>query len=320
MSTPLRFDSWMQRALYDPQKGYYARRIETVGGRGDFTTAPMLSGHLAHAIGKWADDAMQETGVRDLVEIGPGTGTLAKAVWKSLPWVRRRKCRLHLVETSEPLAAQQRDLLGAKVSWHRGPEEAMEACGGKAVIYSNELVDAFPCRRYELTPKGWMEIAVQFDAQQQASEVLLPPQGPPDSSIFASTYTESFELGQRVEVHSAYNTWLQAWLPLWKAGRMLTIDYGAKAQDLYERQPQGSMRAYLLQQRLTGMDIYQNVGRQDLTADVNFTDLIRWSQPWVKESKLQSLSEFLAGSGAEKRLLDPQGAGGAFKILEQRPA
>ena len=49
---PLRFDQWMPRALYDPQKGYYSRRIETVGGRGDFTTAPMISDHLAHAIGK----------------------------------------------------------------------------------------------------------------------------------------------------------------------------------------------------------------------------------------------------------------------------
>ena len=42
----------MERALYDPQKGYYSRRIETVGGRGDFTTAPMISDHLAHAK-KW---------------------------------------------------------------------------------------------------------------------------------------------------------------------------------------------------------------------------------------------------------------------------
>ena len=310
MSTPLRFDRWMERALYDPQKGYYSRRIESVGNRGDFTTAPMISDHLAHAIGKWADQAMTETGVRDLIEFGPGTGALAKAVWKSIPWILRRKCRLHLVEVSAPLEQQQQELLGDKAVWHKTPAAAMDACGGKAIIYSNELVDAFPCRRFEFTSEGWQEIAVT------EGETLIPAEPMPDSSIFE----RQFHQGQRVEVHESYREWLQAWLPLWKAGGMLTIDYGAKAEELYERQAQGSIRAYLLQQRLTGMDIYQNVGRQDLTADINFTDLIRWSQPWVKESKLRPLGEFLVNSGAEKRLLDPEGAGGAFKVLEQRIA
>ena len=319
MSAPLRFDQWMQRALYDPESGYYSRHIKTVGGRGDFTTAPMTSDHLAKTIAKWAAAALKETGTRDLIEIGPGCGTLAKAVWKHLPLGLRIKCRLHLVETSTPLEQQQRELLGKKASWHPSPEEALKACEGRAVIYSNELVDAFPCHRYELTPDGWMEIGVQFDDDQQASEVLLPPESAPESSIFSSSNMEHFSLGQRVEVHSSYRDWLQVWLPQWKAGRMLTIDYGAEDKELYQRRKQGSMRAYLLQQRLIGMDIYDNMGRQDLTADVNFTDLMRWSLPWITENHLQSLGEFLANSGAEERLLDPQGAGGAFKVLEQRP-
>ena len=185
----------------------------------------------------------------------------------------------------------------------------MDACGGKAVLYSNELVDAFPCRRLEKTEEGWREIAVSD------GEVLQPMESQPGSTLFS----RDFPVGQRIEVHESYCHWLQTWLPLWKAGRMLTIDYGATVEELYQRQPQGSIRAYLLQQRLSGLDIYQNVGRQDLTADVNFSDLIQWSQPWVKESKLKTLGQFLVGSGAEKRLLDPDGAGGAFKILEQGP-
>ena len=303
----LRFDTWMQRALYDPECGYYSRRIQAVGGRGDFTTAPMISDHLAHAIGKWADHAMQETGAHNLVEIGPGNGTLAEAVWKSLPWIRRRKTRLHLVETSRPLERQQRELLGDKATWHRSPVDAMNACSGMAVIYSNELVDAFPCRRFELGAEAWQEIA--FGER----EILVPVETPPASSIF----TRRFQVGQRVEVHESYHHWLRSWLPRWQAGRILTIDYGAEAQNLYPRQPDGSMRAYLLQQRLTGSAIYDNMGRQDLTADVNFTDLIEWSRPWITTNKLQTLGDFLSGSGAQKRLLDPQGAGGAFKVLDQ---
>ena len=319
MNQPIHFSQWMERALYDRHGGYYSRRIEAVGGRGDFTTAPMISDHLSHAIGKWVNQAMQETGAHDLIEIGPGKGILAKTVWKSLSWIRRRKCKLHLVETSEPLKQQQRELMDDNVLWHDTPVEAMKACGGRAIIYSNELVDAFPCMRYELTLMGWQEIAVQYDEHQQAHEVLLPPKKNPCSSIFAPKNSERFAIGQRVEVHLPYKQWLQRWLPLWKAGRMLTIDYGAMAKHLYQRQPQGSIRAYFLHQRLTGMDIYQNMGRQDLTADVNFTDLIKWSEAWTSNSSLQNLTDFITDRAVARRLLDPQGAGGAFKVLEQRP-
>jgi N utilization substance protein A len=38
---PIRFDVFMQRALHDPERGYYARRIRCIGRGGDFTTAIM---------------------------------------------------------------------------------------------------------------------------------------------------------------------------------------------------------------------------------------------------------------------------------------
>lgn len=309
----------MDRALHDPEYGYYARRISGVGQRGDFTTAPMLSGAPARAIAAWASKAMKEAGCRYLIEIGPGEGTLAAAVLKSLPWHQRWRIQLHLVETSAPLAERQRKLLGKRATWHRSMNEALAACGGEAVIYSNELVDAFPVRRFQKTREGWQELAVHFDAQRCTHESLLPPALLPDSSALL----EPHALGQCIEVHDSYRRYLTGWLPAWKKGRMLTIDYGAAAENLYHRQPRGSVRAYLLQHRLEGHAIYDNVGRQDLTADVNFTDLQNWSRPWVSEQKLSSLGEFLKGSldaqeRVDRAMADDQGAGGAFLVLEQQ--
>lgn len=313
MSSPLPFDAFMRKALYDPKTGYYTRQIETVGGRGDFTTAPMISDHLARGIAQWAAAAMRETKCRHLIEIGPGTGQLAQQVWQHLPWHQRLFANLHLVETSPKLTETQRKTLSDRANWHASPTEALKACGGKAVIYSNELVDAFPCRRFQMTAEGWREIAVELTVDG-AVESLLPKADLPPSSIFA----REFAKGQCIEVHDSYREWLQNWLPLWKVGRLLTLDYGAEASDLYHRQPDGSIRAYLLQQRLIGPAIYENIGRQDLTADVNFTDLLEWSRPWTSTSRLQSLGEFLASSGAQSRLLDPEGAGAAFQALEQQ--
>jgi SAM-dependent MidA family methyltransferase len=307
------FEQFMARALHDPQHGYYARRISGVGRRGDFTTAPMLSDAPAKAIAAWVIRAFRESHCRNLIEIGPGEGKLAADVLRHLPWHIRLKTRLHLVETSAPLAEQQHKLLGKRATWHQRPQEALAACGGIAIIYSNELVDAFPVRRFQKSVLGWQELAVHFDEKKQAHESLLPPAPLPDSSGFLDHHA----IGQSIEVHDSYRRYLSEWLPFWKSGRMLTIDYGATAENLYHRRPRGSIRAYFLQQRLEGPAIYDNPGRQDITADVNFTDLQNWSRPWIRDQSVTTFREFLQNIGGEL-LADPQGAGDAFLVLDQR--
>ena len=308
------FEQFMERALHDPQHGYYAHRITAIGRRGDFTTAPMLSEAPARAIAAWASKALRETGCRNLIEIGPGEGRLAAGVLKHLPWHVRWKTRLHLVETSTPLAQRQRELLGRRATWHSGMSDALAECHGQAVIFSNELVDAFPVRRFQKTGEGWQELAVHFDEQRRAYESLLAPAPLPNSSGFLASHS----LGQWIEVHESYHRYLAEWLPSWKSGRMLTIDYGATAEKIYHRRPAGTTRAYLLQQRLEGPAIYENPGRQDLTADINFTDLMDWSKPWIREQTLISFAEFLQSSRDDHGLTDNHGAGGAFLVLDQK--
>lgn len=302
----------MRRALYDPRRGYYSRRIQGVGRRGDFTTAPMLSDALGRAVARWVRQAMNDGDCRNLIEIGPGEGRLAMSVLRDLPWSLRWRIRLHLVETSEPLIEIQRSVLGRRATWHRTPQDALAACGGDAVIYSNELVDAFPVRRFKKTGDGWREMGVAFDSAGKPAEHLLDTTTLPESSAFAAGHP----IGQCVEVHESYRRWMETWMPLWHRGRMLTIDYGGTADTIYQRRPHGTVRAYFMQQRLEGAAIYQNIGFQDLTADVNFTDLIEWSAPWMRAQRLETLAGFLENTGAGP-LADPDGVGGAFLVLDQ---
>lgn len=302
----------MALALHDPERGYYARRIRAVGRGGDFTTTPMLSPALGKAVAAWAVEALAATGCRDLIELGPGEGLLAAAVLDQLPWWRRLRIRLHLVESSAPLREKQAALLGKRAVWHNSVESALEACSGKACLYSNEFADAFPVRRFRRETTGWSELFLnQAEDWRPAAEL-------PDSSLFELPHP----VGQQIEVAEAYRDWLHGWLPRWRAGRMLTIDYGAAAPDLYHRRPRGSLRAYFMQQRLEGPAIYQNPGRQDLTADVNFTDLQRWSEPFAVTRSLQLQAEFLMhhvnpSQPADAHAVDIDGAGEAFLVLEQ---
>ena len=318
METAIRFEEFMHRALHDPDHGYYAKRIHGIGRRGDFTTAPVISSMPARAIARWATAAMRESGCRDLIEIGPGNGALSAAVLKHLPWLTRWKTRLHLVETSAPLTQTQRETLGDKACWHRSPAEALDACHGRAVIFSNELVDAFPVRRFQNTTEGWQELMVNIPTGLDVVESLKKPSRLPSSSSFHQPHSA----GQWIEVHESYQRWLAEWMPWWKAGCMLTIDYGNTAEKIYHRRPAGTIRGYHFQQVIEGPEIYRHPGHRDLTADVNFTDLIDWTRPWTSASQLFSFADFLQSHAkprdvSDRFLIDQHGAGSAFMALEQ---
>ncbi|MGB6221621.1 SAM-dependent methyltransferase [Haloferula sp.] len=310
----LRFDEFMAAALHDPARGYYARRIRGVGQSGDFTTTPGLTQVLGKAIAAWANHSLREENCHDLIELGPGEGALALTVLRSLPWHRRLRTHLHLVETSAPLRDKQESLLGKRVHWHQSIEDALEACDGRACIYSNEFVDAFPIRRFRKTGEQWEE---SFLLPQQ--EIWRTTEQLPASTIFEQNWQDA----QVVEVHQSYHEWLDRTLPHWKQGRLLTIDYGARDRDLYHRQPMGSLRAYFHQTCLTGPEVRARPGHQDLTADVNFSDLIQWPAGDIAMVSLLSQSEFLApfadrDDPADQFAIDPAGSGAAFLCLEQR--
>ena len=347
------FERFMREALYHPDFGYYTSHIRTVGGsRGDFATSPTLNTLLGKAIAGWvaAEAQSLELGAPiHVIEIGGGEGSLMRDVIAGLRsrcggwrrWFGLSRYRFHLVEISPRLRECQQDILAkhrSRITWHDRLETALEAAGGEAVIYSNELVDAFPvvtlCR--DEANEGWEELALTFDPDGGLREVRQPwKKARPDleAADFAVLGTESeWPDGQRVELHAAYRDWLRSWADQWKRGAMLTIDYGSRCPDeIYRRRPAGTLRAYYRHQRLTGSGLYRMFGRQDLTSDVCFADCETWGQElgWETET-LQSQAEFLCewagpacceATRADRSaafLFEPGGAGEAFQVLSQR--
>ncbi len=309
------FERWMQEALYHPEFGYYAAGIRGIGRRGDFTTWPVLHESLARGIARWAL-ANKPSGRWHLIEIGAGTGTLAAGVLRALGWWNRPQ--MHIVEVSPPLRQEQQTLLGRKTTWHPNMTEALAACDGSALIYSNELVDAFPARIFQNQDKVWHELALRIENGRVEETWLapLPDTARPDSTAFATPWPE----GQRIEVQESFATWRDDWRPAWKAGAILTIDYGDACPALYHRRPQGSLRAFAHHQRLEGAAAYAGFGVRDLTVDVNFSDLIAWGGP--PDAELLTLDAFLARQNrkpASGHLDQFPEAGEAFKVLIQSP-
>ena len=170
----------MRVALYDPELGYYARNIRSVGPRGDFSTAATLHPALGEAVADWASARRKELfggaiAPWNLIEAGPGTGELARTVLEALPLIARRTVTLRLVETSPALRAAQRARRGGRATWHATLEDALAACGGRAIIYASELLDAFPVQVLRATSSGWQElwISVKEEEKDESTGISL---------------------------------------------------------------------------------------------------------------------------------------------------
>jgi SAM-dependent MidA family methyltransferase len=326
----------MRLALHDPELGYYARKIRDVGGRGDFATASTLHPALGEAIAAWAAARRRALGGPlarwNLVEAGPGNGALAEAVLASLPLLARRTVSLHLVETSPVLREVQRERLGDRATWHETMEDALTACGGRAIAWASELLDAFPVRVLRSTRTGWEELWISLNGDVWREEWRTASSddlGGVAAAAF-SALERHWPEGQRVEIALAVRCFFLSKKSFSSllSGSLLLLDYGDTIETLYDRRPNGTVRGYAHHVRLEGEDLYRWGGKADVTADVNFTDVAAWAaEAGFDVSPLEAQGAFLsrhvrnAAARAAREpalafLLDPRGAGTGFKALE----
>ena len=324
----------MRVALYDPELGYYGRNVRGFGVRGDFATAATLHPALGEAVAAWAVLRRKELfggGLApwNLIEAGPGTGELARTALEALPYLARRTVTLHLVETSPVLRARQRERLGGRPVWHESMADALGASGGRALVYASELLDALPVRVVRRAGGGWEELWISSDGAECREEWRPVSREGAESSGSFSAFSRSWPEGQRVEIAPAVRNWLLSWTSLLVRGSILFLDYGESIDALYVRRPFGTLRGYAHHQRLEGAALYANAGLVDVTADVNFTDLIAWGEEQgLTTTRFEGQADFLrrfvpradaraVSEPALAFLLDPRGAGTLFKALEQ---
>ncbi len=150
-----RLDAYMARA----NAAYYA----THDPFHDFTTSPEISQVFGEILGLWAAVVWQHIGCPDpvlLVEAGPGRGTLMADALRAIEQVApafRRAVRVHLIETSPRLRAEQaKRVQGA--TWHEGLETVPHQ---PLVLLANEFLDALPIRQFIRRGDTWQERFVE---------------------------------------------------------------------------------------------------------------------------------------------------------------
>lgn len=311
-------EQFMDVALYDEEGGYYSRHIADIGFRGDFSTSATMSDLPARRIvAEWKRACAACGRTLPLIEVGGGNGDMATAVARALGFWGRLRATYCMVDRSRALREVQALVGGNFVRVYPTMEAALKRCGGRAFIFCNELPDAFPARRFVFQNGAWLELGYSVAEGRIipcAQERPLPK---------SSALTAWAKEGQIVEVHESYHRWWAGWQPLWKCGSMVTIDYGELCDTLYYRRPQGSLRGYKAHQLLSAEELPALAGHCDITADINFTDLIELVQGCLGDRwEYMSQRDFFApladpARPEEQHLIAVPGAGDHFNVLIQ---
>ncbi len=240
------FDLFMALALYHPELGYYRRDRARVGrsSEADFYTATSsgpLFGELivAACVKLLGPDRPPQS--HTFVEIGAEPdGGILKGV--AHPFKDAR-----IIRVSDP----------ADISHIPGP----------LIVFSNELFDAQPFRRFVTRDGHWRELGVTLTTDNRLREIELPAPifpVPLHSSVFpsASAYPDGYHLDLP---YASVDLAAQLVAPRW-SGLFIACDYGKSWRELTEATPQGTARAYFRHQQSN--DLLARPGEQDLTCHV----------------------------------------------------
>ncbi|MCC6414758.1 MAG: SAM-dependent methyltransferase [Opitutaceae bacterium] len=249
-ASAMSFEQFMALALFDAEVGYYRQYRERVGlnPRADFFTATSVGDLFGELIAACCVDLLGAAACAqsEFVEIGaePGGGILRGL--------------------AHPFASSRVIQLGQPI-----------ALSGPCVVFSNELFDAQPCRRFVRRQTAWRELGVAC-AQGELREIELPLTDAP--TYLPTNAPEGYVIdAPRAATDLMRDIASGPW-----HGLLLACDYGKTWAEITTTCPAGTMRAYRHHQQSNDLLAYP--GEQDLTCHVCWD----WLQAELQAADLAS--------------------------------
>ena len=305
---PITFARFMERALYEPDLGYYRRPGGGPGTAGDFLTAPETHPIFGRAVGRQLDEMwarLERPHPFVVREHGAGRGALAAAVLDGLAADRSalleaiRYEPIEIGEASLDAFARRLASAGHAARWTTPANGRFTGA-----VVANEVLDALPVHRVEQRDGELRELLVDW-VNGRFVHVAADPSTP---ALAARLEEEGVRLveGQRAEIALGVGDWVSGAVAPLERGLVLLVDYGHPAAELYgPRRLRGTLAAYVGHR--VHDDPFVNVGRQDLTAHVDLTAVERAATAsGLDHLGTTTQAEFLAGLGIEDVLRSAQ--------------
>ena len=281
--------------------GYYIKN-NAIGKKNDFITSPEISQMFGEILATflityWNENIKAEF---DLIELGPGTGTLIVDILRTATVNKNflNAINLTLIEKNKSLIVKQKNNLSNinfhKVNWVQDLD--IKKNNRPSIIYSNEFFDCFPVRQFYRKNK-WYEKYIKYNEAQKIFNFISEEV----ENINLLNRLEKFNNVEVAEISDSRKKYFESVCKYIKknSGICITIDYG------YKDPPKNFSLQTIYNHKKT--HLFENVGSQDITAHVNFNEFMNIAYKYkLKIDLFCNQKDFLIGSGLNERKAELQ--------------
>lgn len=310
----------MEVALYHPEHGYYARAENPVGKERDYVTSPSLSPLFADTLSLLVTEFASRGGdeVSTVVDIGCGDGSLIHSLYEA----HGARATSHGARATSPAKDDSAgEVARPPVVRFYGVDRSLSRVirkdgvhfvgslaevprEGQHLLIANELFDALPVHRLVQRGEHLHELWVtERDGELDWSEHEAPA---PFEDYFAGRNIELAD-GQFVDLSLEWESQFEEMCDFLRRGVIVVFDYGYPEKRLFDPRARRFGTAASYRQHRVSRDLLADPGLQDLTAHINFTDLIRAGErKGLRTVFFDRQAKFLLSlGGAEHDLLRP---------------
>lgn len=308
----IRFEHYMSLCLYHETYGYYRTRRKKIGREGDFYTSSYVGTGMgaclaAFMLSCWSGHPGSLTDPLHVVEWGGGEGRLAAHTLDALKKADKKlyqRVQYTMIETSAYHRSIQKSTLAPhenRLRFMTEEEWLAAAPHPGSTVLANELLDAFPVYRLRCNQGTLQESWVTWDTQAQSFAERWMPLCDPQVHAYLQQAGVKLAEGQVVEVNLAGPAWLERIAGALPRGRIILIDYGDTADELYApHRMRGSLMCYRRHQAHDNFLLFP--GEQDITCHVDFSACLRTLEEAGYQTRFMTQREFMVGHGILDRL------------------
>jgi len=245
--------------------GYYIKN-NPIGSKNDFITAPEISQMFGEILAVFLINYWKEKVKTDfnLVELGPGKGTLLKDLLRTATKNQNflNASNLILIEKNNYLINLQKNTINfERVNWSQ--EFNIQKKNRPSIIYSNEFFDCFPVRQF-YKKEQWYERFIKYNISEKIFNFIYEKV---DNNKLLEVL-KKFDHVKVAEISESRMKYFDSICKIIKKnkGIFVTIDYG------YKDPPNYLTLQTIYNHKKT--HLFENIGNQDITAHVNFDELI----------------------------------------------
>ncbi|MED5429840.1 MAG: SAM-dependent methyltransferase [Pseudomonadota bacterium] len=272
----LEFSEFMNDVLYNNDFGYYIKKENIFGNKGDFITTPITSPLFGECLSQEFINLKEYLKESSILEFGGGDASLLISILKTL---QKKKClpeKYIIIEISQRLIELQKkniqkeipELLSL-VEWKKSSEKVSI----DGLLIANEFFDSLPTERFKFDNDKFL-ISYISESNGSLKEVWdkITDEQKKELQTAVGKKDKKFPNNYVSELNMEYKKWVKNISKSINNGIIMIIDYGYNSKEYFlDDRMEGTL--VCIHNHQPNFDPLINIGSQDISSFVNFSHI-----------------------------------------------